>query len=305
MVERFIDSADTVKEMIDAEESKEAKSCFNALIKLPGDDRSDFAALEALVCSFEPIRAMKNAMEASSYPTLPLLLPMFTQTKDFLGRLSAGAGQKGEYIRKFADLTLQHLEKIEIHPLWVAAAILQPRLRQLGFIRNSTSRQLLKAKGCTLLRQLLDKNESDEVVEVEPVADEQRATKRIKELFEIGLYSTFNLEAALDIPTCHPEDKQDELKRYLGYWFSEEVSKGVMLDKMSIVRFWASKKYRAIFPRVSTVSLPIMATPASFASSERNFSFNNRLITSQRIRLSERLVEDLVLARSTFTAARP
>lgn len=91
----------------------------------------------------------------------------------------------------------------------------------------------------------------------------------------------------------------DDLKLYLSERFSEHVIYTCKAEKaFGAVRFWIAR--RGSMKLLSKVSLRIFATPVSSAASERNFSFVHRLVTTDRNRVKDDIIENLIYARSAL-----
>lgn len=67
-----------------------------------------------------------------------------------------------------------------------------------------------------------------------------------------------------------------------------------------VAEFWARSD--GAYPDLSKVALRVLATPASSASSERDFSAVSRILTPERSTIYSDMLNDILLLRSAETA---
>ncbi|KAI0563666.1 zinc finger BED domain containing protein [Gracilaria domingensis] len=303
VVERFLKSSKHVASIIASKDSESAKTAFDSLLtetKPNGD--VVYPALETISNCLRPVCHVQTALEAQSTPTIHLILPMLEQLDHQLKQISTGMAKGPNYevphalSKQFSQSLLHFLAKIEIHSMWVAGSLLHPRLRSLGFVENCEKRNMFKAKGAILIKRLLRNyagagNEDTDVCIVNDVI----APK------ELGKES-FNLSDMFDIADREMADL-DSFEKYMGRSFPlpvlqqlRTVKKEGEDHKTKLVKFWISQS--ALYPDLSKVALRLYATPVSSASSERNFSAVNRIVTADRSKLKSNLVEDMLYLRS-------
>jgi len=303
VVERFLKSARKVIAIIERKESLAAKDALQSLqMETNRNGDVSFPALEAIITSFEPIREAQTRLEASDSPTMHLVLPMVEHIKKTLTRSASVSAIDLEgvnmHAKGFAATTLRNMQKIELHDLWVAGAVLHPRLKSLSFVSGTAAREGLKTKGYALIRKMMDMHTG---VEDSDAFDESPVQTRCERRLMVSSSSGFSLEDVLDCPDLSSDDR-DELSRYLGKNSSDGTA-DLMSDAMGVVRFWVSME--RILPSLAKVAYRIYGTPVSSSASERTFSAVNRIVTPDRSRLSPALVEDIVYCRSSLKSANP
>lgn len=300
VVQRFLKSADKVGEIIARKDSETATAAFRDLDRhYTVDGNVSFPALEAIVEAFKPIRHMQTAFEADLEPTMHLVLPMLSSAKTQIRRLQSGMAQGANFVtphrmtQELCGLVLAELEKLEVHDLWIAACLLHPRMRSLSFISDMEERRVLKMKGTVMIRRMAKKYHKSALQrETGGESNTERDELRLRQN-TLGEHS-FRLEDAFDMPEFDASES-DTLTKYMGKRFSRPVLEGVS-NRGGLIKFWVGQEH--IYPDLAKVSFRIFATPVSSASSERNFSAVNRILTSDRSRLDSSLLEDLMYARS-------
>lgn len=299
---RFIKSADKVSRIVSEKDSEPAKLALSALETSKGSNHStNYPAIVALTVAFRPIREMQTALEASESPTMHLILPRLEHLKTVMAAMSGGMGQApaesapNHVANAFCQSTLAYLNRVEVHDLWVAGAILHPKLRSLSCIPDLPVREALRGRGCTLIRRMMNSTntrdqEIGQIVQGNAQAGDQGSSVSGCSIQE------FSLDRILDAPETMANNFTDELDKYLNFAVDQRAASDLMADNLGIARFWAN--HQRSFPCLSETALRIFATPVSSTASERNFSAVNRIVTHDRTRLSSTIIEDLVTARS-------
>lgn len=72
-----------------------------------------------------------------------------------------------------------------------------------------------------------------------------------------------------------------------------------MQDLFAVVNFWHT--HRPTYPGLLKVVLKVLATPVSFYASERGFSALDGIATRDRVRLSAKSLEEIIVVRSLLS----
>ena len=91
----------------------------------------------------------------------------------------------------------------------------------------------------------------------------------------------------------------DEVDKYLTNVFPRSTLKTVK-DGTDVVRFWLSNEQA--FPALTKLVLRFYATPVPSTTSERNFSYVNRIVMPSRSTMNTDVVCDLLFCRSALNA---
>ncbi|KAI0561383.1 hypothetical protein FGB62_85g03 [Gracilaria domingensis] len=144
VVERFLKSCKYVASILASKDSEAAEAYFDALTtKTNGERDVVHPALEAILES--QLRQIGGGMAKTPDYEVPQILS-----------------------QQFTKVVISFLSKIEAHSLWIAGSLLHPRMRSLGFFKNSSKRNASKNKGFVPVKRLLRNYvETDKAKDVE------------------------------------------------------------------------------------------------------------------------------------------
>lgn len=154
----------------------------------------------------------------------------------------------------------------------------------------------MRSKGLNLLRKLLD-------IERAKVSTSQESDYNQNSAPQLNSHSlkpnrlgatAFEISKAMDFLDSTADD-DDELEKYLSATFSKSVRQELKAIH-GVALFWAKSQHAYHF--LSKVALRIMATPASSATSERDFRDVNRIFTPERSTLDPALINDILFLKS-------
>ena len=118
-----------------------------------------YPALKAIVDTFEGVRHMQNSMEASQYPIIFHVLPMWHSLKVELSMLANGLSQAASNFlsKQFAAKLHGKISSMEIHGLFVASCLLHTGMHSFEKITEIASERVAyREKGSAFVRTLLN-----------------------------------------------------------------------------------------------------------------------------------------------------
>ncbi|KAI0557114.1 Zinc finger BED domain containing protein [Gracilaria domingensis] len=264
-------------------DSEAAKASFDGLTtETNGEGNVVYPALEAIVSAFRPVFHAQKKLEAHKKPTMHLILPILEQLES--------------QVRQIGGVVLSFLSQIEVHSLWTAGSPLHPRMRLLGFVKDSSKRNAYKSKGSVLVKRLLRNYvETDKAKDVEALTFNDSVAPKDLGAQSFCLYDMFDIVEGND-------GDVDAYEKYMIRKFPLSTLKQLKSigseddHGTNPIKFWLSQE--TVCPELTKVALCIYAIPVSSSSSERNFSAVNRMITADRSRLESNIVEDMMYLRS-------
>jgi len=127
VVNRFLKVVDKAAVIIGMKDSGAALDALCGLMTLTTPNgKTAYPALEAVDAVFAPTLHAQIALETSDSPTMHLIFPMLENNKDTLQSLSDGVADFSDFetphllTRSFSAQVLMHLERVEVHDLWIA-----------------------------------------------------------------------------------------------------------------------------------------------------------------------------------------
>lgn len=122
-----------------------------------------FPCQNSILLFFYELRDMQEIMEASLKPTIHLVFPWLEEVKNrleaqVLGLLSSSSQVFQNYFsQEFAKCTLDEVNRIEVHDLWMGECLLHPGLRKFSFARLSKNGEDVKIRAERITRRMLTK----------------------------------------------------------------------------------------------------------------------------------------------------
>lgn len=169
----------------------------------------------------------------------------------------------------------------------MASTLLHPGYRSLLFVPDETHREECRSKRRAIIRRLMDQidqrfgtTESAHSSDLNPIQGNGDGSIHMEDLM------------------CFDKSTDcDELSTYEKETFSPEQEEDLKTNNGDI-RFWVRAKNR--YPCLHLVAIRCLAVPVSSMSSERDFSFINRLVTSDRSCLRDDIIEDNAFLKHFF-----
>lgn len=293
MVKRFVEGSPYVVQTIEAAEQESSSKASDLLDAIQVSD-GVYISFEAIVKCFAPIRHAQTTLECVSSPTLTMVLPIIQQIKTSLSFTQRGIQQAdsstpiSSIAQTLAQHTLNAMDRINMHDLWVAACLIHPGLRSLSFFTDVCLRNEARAKGMSLLRKMVD-NISH--------ANNSHSTDTKQDNLtpcggDLGK-SAFHLSSCMSFLGHVTEE--DDLSRYMSCAVTM-ADRELLQANDGIVDYWLSK--RDEFPTVYQVAMRILATPASSTSSERDFSLLKLGVSKHRCNSKDDIIDDKAVLQS-------
>src|SRR6266542_2979416 len=169
--------------------------------------------------------------------------------------------------------------------LGLMAALLDPRYKNLDFVKDEDERQQIIQK----LRDEYNKinNEpanSQEEIQLEPVSPEEGSSRSYKKYQQLRLMKYKNKQQVLNDESTAKVDK-----------IAEYLAMPLAMETEDPLEWW--KAHVQIFPNLSKLARKYLVIPATSVSSERLFSDAGNLINAQRTRLNTNLVGKMLFLK--------
>jgi hAT family C-terminal dimerisation region len=316
---RFINALPYIRKLIDDGLAPESVNTAMGEIKVVDmmrtEDSQSLSAprLLALVQVFKPVVEAMVKLQASQSPTLHLVLPLLTHIISklfFIQRQSQEQVKGNEEAHSSciqamaAHLARVLLDKVVLHPVHAAAAILHPNLRDLSSFSRLGQRRMTELRVRAL--GVLDLSMRDTPTGKDLAEKSQEAAAVSSALVREpaaapGTSSTFSLVNCFDLSTApderSPWNPRDEIERYLQYTLGREDKTMLQSDDpFAIVNFWIRQKGR--FPCLYEAALHILAIPASQCLPERAFSAADNAQPTTRDSMLPSTLSDIIYLRS-------
>lgn len=302
VVKRFLKSAEQLQLLISSKSGDSKDKISKNLSKLSTstfDNRKCYPALEAILDVFASIRHAQTELESSKKPTLVKVLPMLEELKTKLTFQSSGIVDPStnvapsEHTQLLAKRTLEALNNIDYHDLWCASCFLHPGLSSFSFCSPSVA-SLCKRRGESLVRQMvLDFEARKEGIPSNTVhSPNTTSVQNIPNVRGTLGESSWSLSNKMSF-LCSPKSSNDEVSRFMSLVLSSS-SVNMLKNDGGEVDFWLSMK--ADMPTLSAIALKVSVTPASSATSERDFSALKLSVPSN----SSCLKDDIINAKAVL-----
>lgn len=315
VVERFLKAAERVEAVIEDTVSEPARNAFHGLLSerdLDGEVIS-YPALEALVDAMDVVVEAQTRLQASTYPTIQMALPLLQRCFDECRRIGDGGSvfrtgnrgmmQPSVYSKLLCLRMREWLEtKVRVHDLWLLGCYLNPIFRELHFIPDPDKRASFKDKAERLCRNLMQRGSEEcnsttsPPLQVTPNSCVSNESSLVtvpdsskKRPFDLAFYADSHFASLRHI---------DEVAKYNSFDVSSSIvdRKAFSEDPFASIKFW--EKHRGAYPEIFRVARRVFATPVTSCSSERVFRAVNRVVTRDRASISPSMLEDIVVLRS-------
>lgn len=315
VVQRFLEVSCKAMDIIQESANNELRKAADQLnVSVDEVGNLTFHALEAIYVAFRYVRVMQTEMEKGPSPTLDKLLPnllfcmlglekaedgelLMSKPDKMVQKRSADNKRLSSFphpiLRAFCGVFLRQLRKIEVHPLWIAGAMLHPNMRSLSFVTSAADKVAYRAIGCRLIRSLME------------MTNARTKSKKTNEDTQTSKISSGSRDEGFSLTSMFdkkedPGMQRDELDHYHIDDIHMDQSYSVEGD-IGVAKWWIDN--RGKYPELFEIAMRVLATPASSCSSERNFSCVNNIVTSKRTCLRPKGVDDLVFLRSALKEA--
>ena len=298
VVVRFLKSFNLVVDIIDhyhGDSAKKMKKNLSILTKEKDDDDSEvFPALQAICDVFSLLRHAQTELQASQKPTLMKVLPMLEDIKQRLLLISNSITHGSSLVTphkfssKLAKVTLSKISEMTMHDMWFASCVLHPGLRSFSFMPSGKARES-RAIGEALVEKMVSEYQPTQLSEKQPTA---LAADVVPDGGNIGEqhWSLSNKFFFLDNQTSG----NSELSIYLSSGTTSAEQSLLQRDE-GVIDFWLRKKPG--YPILAKVALRVHVTPATNASSERDFSGLKGIIDPNSTCLKDDIVEALAYVK--------
>jgi len=181
---------------------------------------------------------------------------------------------------------------VTLHPVHLAATVLDPRMKELHFISIRERTEIWTYIRTLLLehsRKHYDDDENEEVIVQEHVENENNNANDDDFFAEVYANNNIDVQEDSEITLNNLEVTVDT---EIQYYKTLPAPNG---NRINPLTWWKEKSHR--LPLLKSLALKLLTIPATSAASERCFSIAARILVKSRNRLSPELVCDLMFLK--------
>lgn len=195
-----------------------------------------------------------------------------------------------------AKLSLDELNKLNYYDLWCAACVIFPGLNNFTFM-NGTEGNLCRKKGIALVKSMVASSMKRDGNLKRTSATPLRLQAEPIVSNDLGS-NAFSLSDSFSFLVSQRTEVSDEVDEFLNEKISKEDCDGLKNNNKYILKYWFDRE--KTYPNLSKVAIRILATPASSASSERDFSLWKLINSPLRSCLDASLAENIAISKSSI-----